>query len=243
MVSCSAGFRTGSNFRAKQSSAREKLEKTKEEIASRGGEFVPTIKLDDRDLQAADLQRGRSARRLAERRGDSGCEPLDALDWTGRSLSCDQARRFARMCAVARRQPQRRAVAGHRSPRRELAGRTISTARSCKAPTSVGAQLQGANLGVRTVAGRGSPRSAVAGCLPRGRAVAGCQLVARRFGVCDLGETSLQGANTSFASLTEWRTQRNHVAQYAEHCQREPDRAVGDIVQLTRITIQQERSR
>ena len=34
---------------------KEKLEKTKKEIASRGGEFVPTIKLDGRDLQAADL--------------------------------------------------------------------------------------------------------------------------------------------------------------------------------------------
>ena len=32
-----------------------KLEKTNKEIASRGGDFVPTIKLDGRDLQAADL--------------------------------------------------------------------------------------------------------------------------------------------------------------------------------------------
>jgi uncharacterized protein YjbI with pentapeptide repeats len=34
---------------------KEKLEKTKEEIASRDGGFVPTIELDFRDLQAADL--------------------------------------------------------------------------------------------------------------------------------------------------------------------------------------------
>jgi len=33
----------------------DQLEKTKKESASRGGDFVPTIKLDDRDLQAADL--------------------------------------------------------------------------------------------------------------------------------------------------------------------------------------------
>ena len=34
---------------------KEKLDKTNEEIASRGGDFVPTINLDGRDLQAADL--------------------------------------------------------------------------------------------------------------------------------------------------------------------------------------------
>ena len=34
---------------------KENLEETKEEIASRGGDFVPTIKLDGRDLQAAVL--------------------------------------------------------------------------------------------------------------------------------------------------------------------------------------------
>lgn len=34
---------------------KEKLEKTKEEIASRNGDFVPTVNLDGRDLQAADL--------------------------------------------------------------------------------------------------------------------------------------------------------------------------------------------
>jgi uncharacterized protein YjbI with pentapeptide repeats len=34
---------------------KEKLERTKEEIASRNGDFVPTIKLDFRDLQSADL--------------------------------------------------------------------------------------------------------------------------------------------------------------------------------------------
>ncbi len=33
-----------------------KLAETKKEIASCGGDFVPTIKLDDRDLQAAELR-------------------------------------------------------------------------------------------------------------------------------------------------------------------------------------------
>ena len=48
---------------------REKLDKTKEEIASRGGEFVPTITLDDRDLQAAGIgRRRRSTWRFTERR-------------------------------------------------------------------------------------------------------------------------------------------------------------------------------
>ena len=35
----------------------KEFEETKKEIASRGGDLVPTIKLDGRDLQAADLSR------------------------------------------------------------------------------------------------------------------------------------------------------------------------------------------
>jgi uncharacterized protein YjbI with pentapeptide repeats len=50
------------------------LEETKKEIASRGGDFVPTIKLDERNLQAADLSgadlRGVSLNRAAMQGAD-----------------------------------------------------------------------------------------------------------------------------------------------------------------------------
>ncbi len=85
----------------------EKLEKTKKEIASRGGDFVPTIKLDGRDLQAADLS---------------------GADLRGVSLNdaAMQGAQSGRGAQLRRRQSGRRAVAGRRS----------SMARSCRAPTS-----------------------------------------------------------------------------------------------------------
>ena len=97
---------------------KEKLDKTEEEIASRGGDFVPTIKLDERDLQAADLSG-------TDLRGVS----LNGAAIQGANLVAtrlDGARLFlhsALQRAVARRRPLSRAVAGRRPPERAVAGR------------------------------------------------------------------------------------------------------------------------
>lgn len=62
----------------------ELLEKTKREIGSRGGDFVPTIKLDGRDFQAAVFM-GLTC--VARRFTAQLCERLSLgkCDWTGPS--------------------------------------------------------------------------------------------------------------------------------------------------------------
>ena len=126
---------------------KEKLEKTKEEIASRGAkdrdwrgqkDFVPTINLDGRDLQAAILS-GADLRGAALRGAVMTGAALRSTRLGGANLGTSQDDVPTRLQGV------------------DLSG----------------AQLQGANLRTREVAGRGSFGSAVARRRPLFRGVAG----------------------------------------------------------------------
>jgi hypothetical protein len=92
-----------------------KLEQTQKEIASRGGDFVPTITLDERDLRAADLSgadlRGASLNSAAIEGGDL------------QRVRLDGARLHKAACSAP-------------ISRRRDCGAPTSLTRSCRAPTS-----------------------------------------------------------------------------------------------------------
>ena len=166
----------------------ERLERTKKEIASRDGDFVPTIKLDGRDLQAADLS-------AADLRGVSlnGAVMLDTnltsarLD--GARLSCvpdpDDAVRQIPPSSI-----QCANLLGASLSRAELQGADLRNA-FLPGAYLYGAQLQGANLRQAQLQG---------GDLI-GVQLQGANLLQALLEGADLSSARLQGANLVLAQL------------------------------------------
>jgi uncharacterized protein YjbI with pentapeptide repeats len=156
------------------------LEETTKEINSRGGDFVPTIKLDDRDLQAADL-------RSADLRGVS----LNNVAMQGAELSgarLDNAELFyARL--------QRADLIGARLP-----GTNLFMAQLEGAPLN-GAQLQGANLVGAQLQGADLRGAGLQSADLRAAELQGADLVGTKLEGASLNGARLQGADLSYAQL------------------------------------------
>ena len=113
---------------------REKLEKTREEIASRGGDFAPTLNLDGRDLQAANLT-GADLRGVSLDGAAIQGANLRAARLDGARLSCEQQGPLP-VCAQ---------LQGARFESARLQGANLNGAQLQSADLE-NAQLQGANL-------------------------------------------------------------------------------------------------
>jgi uncharacterized protein YjbI with pentapeptide repeats len=155
----------------------ELLEKTKKEIASRGGDFFPTIKLDIRDLQGADLER-------ADLRGVS----LAGADLRGASLS--DARLDGADLLSAR-------LRGANLSRAQLEGANLFNAQLHAADLSE-ARLQGADLGLAQLQGARLQPDSQYGSPPQ---LQGANLVNAQLQGVDLSNAKLQGADLKIAQL------------------------------------------
>jgi Pentapeptide repeats (8 copies) len=111
-----------------------KLEEIKKEIASRGGDFVPTIKLDERDLQAAGLS-GADLRGVSLTGAAMQGANLVATRLDGASISCDRQGDLA-ICAQ---------LQGANLVRAQLQGAGLSDA-GLRGANLQAAQLQGAQI-------------------------------------------------------------------------------------------------
>jgi uncharacterized protein YjbI with pentapeptide repeats len=156
-----------------------KLEETKKEIASRGGDFVPTKVFDGRDLQAADLSG-------ADLRGVS----LNDAAMQGSDLSrvrLDGAR-------LIRVNLQGAELGGARLRSAGLAGAELRGAELQDA------QLQGANL-VAQLQGADLSGAQLQGAYLGGAQLQGADLSGAQLQGASLGGARLQGANLSGAQL------------------------------------------
>jgi uncharacterized protein YjbI with pentapeptide repeats len=120
----------------------EKLDKTKEETASRGGtDFVPTLKLDGRDLQAADLS-GADLRGVSLNGAVMLSANLEGARLDGARISCEQ-QGGSLVCAQ---------LQGASLSRTRLQGADLNRAR-LQGSNLNQAQLQGAKLGFARLQG------------------------------------------------------------------------------------------
>jgi uncharacterized protein YjbI with pentapeptide repeats len=154
------------------------LDGTKKEIASRGGDFVPTIKFDGRDLQAANLSgadlRGVSLNGAAMRGTNLTSARLD-----GARISCQQ-QGASWVCA----QLQRDLMAA------QLRGANVN-----------GAQLQSARLMLADLQGADLVFAKLPGVDLGGAWLQGADLRAAQLQGADLSEAQLQGADLLGAEL------------------------------------------
>jgi hypothetical protein len=120
------------NLRSETIVADEQLERTKKEMASRGGGFVPTIKLDERDLEAADLS-GADLRGVSLEGANMWRANLEGAQLQGADLTVAQLRAFL----------GRTHLQGARLTKAQLNGAYLADA-----------QLQGADLDSAQLAGR-----------------------------------------------------------------------------------------
>jgi uncharacterized protein YjbI with pentapeptide repeats len=158
----------------------ELLEKTKKEIASRGGDFVPTIKFDRRDLQAADLSG-------ADLRGVS----LNHATMQNAKLlfvRLDGARLF-----IAQLQ-------GANLGGAELQGAELIFPQLQGADLG-GAELQGADLGMAQLQGADLQHAQLQGANLAGAQLQGANLQHAQLQGANLIDGSLQGANLSQTQL------------------------------------------
>jgi hypothetical protein len=142
------------NLRDETIVGEQKIEETEKEIASRGGDFVPTLKFDGRDLQAAVLTG-------ADLRGVS----LRGATMQGAEL-------------IAARLDGARLDVATQLQGANLRSAKLQGARSCRALAFFSAQLQGADFGRKNLSGIVQflfSQCTVAGCRPALGTVAGCQ--------------------------------------------------------------------
>jgi uncharacterized protein YjbI with pentapeptide repeats/class 3 adenylate cyclase len=167
------------------------LDETKKEIASRGGSFVPTIKLDDRDLQAADLV-------AADLRGVSldaammrGATLADArLD--GAHLSCKLEGETGGMNFVVR---------PIEASSKNYAGAISLVCTSLDGASLSNAQLQGANLAYAGLEGANLSDAKMQGAVLTGTHLLGASLRHTKMQGVYLEEAQLQGAGAESAQL------------------------------------------
>jgi uncharacterized protein YjbI with pentapeptide repeats len=158
----------------------ELLEKTKKEMSSRGGDFVPTVKLDGRDLQAADLS---------------------GADLRGVSLS--EAAAQGVNVAGARLDGARLGNAGLEGAfllSAQLRGAELGNA-TLQGARIEGASLEGANLGGAQMQGAKLSYARLQGANLQGSRLEGADLFFAQLQGADLGFAQLRGANFKGAQL------------------------------------------
>jgi uncharacterized protein YjbI with pentapeptide repeats len=202
---------------------KDKLEKTKEEMASRGGDFVRTIDLDFRDLQAADMSgadlRGVSLSATAMPGANLHLVRLDGArlfntQLQGATLSGAQLQ--GALLNGAQLQGADLAAAGLRGASLSI-GETpflkLNGARLQGANLS-GAQLQGANLSYAELQGANLSGAQLQGANLFNTQLQGADLTAAQLQGADLTGAQLQGADLSQGQLQDaqlngtfvWRT-------------------------------------
>jgi uncharacterized protein YjbI with pentapeptide repeats len=168
----------------------EKLEKTKKEIASRNGDFVPTISFDGRDLQAADLS-GADLRGVSLRGAAFQGAKLDSARLDGARL--DDARLQGADLSLAQLQ-------GADLSRAELWGADLSSSQLPGARLE-STELQGANLSSARLQGANLTRAELFGAQLSGAQLQGASVRDAQLQGADLSYAQLQGADLSYAQL------------------------------------------
>ena len=197
----------------------QKLEETKKEIASRGGGFVPTIKLDERDLQAADLSRadlrGVSVNGTAMQGADLRQTRLD-----GARLSCDPQGN-SQICAHL----QGADLGGAQLQGANLVGAALQGARVFAAMLQGAdlvfsqlqgaylrnAMLEGANLASAQLQGADIAFAQLQGSVLRAAQLQGADLRGAQLQGADLTAAQLQGADLPNANMSEATLDRTLV--------------------------------
>jgi uncharacterized protein YjbI with pentapeptide repeats len=156
------------------------LDETKKEIASRGGDFVPTIKFDKRDLQAADLS-GADLRGVSLSQAVMGAANLVGARLDGARLD------DAHLQGAYLYSAQLRGV--------ELVNAKLQGARLD------GARLEGANLGGARLRGAGLSFAQLQGASLLSSQLEGADLFVAQLQGADLGFARLQGADLNGAQL------------------------------------------
>jgi uncharacterized protein YjbI with pentapeptide repeats len=169
---------------------KEKWEKAKDEMASRGGGFVPTIKLDERDLQAAVLigadLRGVSLINAVMRGADLEAARFDDAQLSGAQLQgadLSQAQLQGADLKIA-----------------QLQSADLWFARLQGADLG-GSQLQGANLSHARMQGGDVEQAELQGADFRGAQLQGANIAGAGLQGADLRTAALQGANLMGAQL------------------------------------------
>jgi uncharacterized protein YjbI with pentapeptide repeats len=177
-----------------------KLEETKKEIASRGGDFVATIKLDGRDLQAADLReadlRGVSLKGAALRGANLLSARLDGSRLVaGQLQGADLTRAQLQGADLGSAQLQ-----GTRLLDAHLQGADLMFAQLQDADLTQ-ALLEGANLEYAKFQGADLSYAELPGADLRGARLQGADLTQAQLEGADLSDAELQGADLRAAQL------------------------------------------
>jgi uncharacterized protein YjbI with pentapeptide repeats len=202
---------------------KDKLDKTKNEIASRGGDFVPTIDLDYRDLQAADMYgadlRGVSLTATTLRGASLHLARLDGArlfntEFQGADLTGAQLQGALLNGAQLQGADLRGAgLRGASLSSGELPHYKFKGARLQGAKLS-GVRLQGANLSHAEFRGADLTGALLQGADLSSAQLQGTDLTSAQLQGADLTGAKLQGANLSHAQLQDaqvneastWRT-------------------------------------
>ena len=158
------------NLRSETIVANEQLERAKKEMASRGGGFVPTIKLDERDLEGADLSG-------ADLRGVS----LEGANMWRANLSDAQLQGANLTVALLRAFLGRAHLQGARLTKAQLNGAYLAGAQLQGADLD-SAQLGGANLDSASLEGSNLAGAWLPGAALYGAALQGANLQRQRYG-------------------------------------------------------------
>jgi uncharacterized protein YjbI with pentapeptide repeats len=177
-----------------------KLEEIKKEIASRGGDFVPTIKLDGRDLQAAVLSgadlRGVSLNGAAMQGSELEDARLDGAACIGLILrGADLTRAQLQAAGLTNSQLQ-----GANLSSAQLQGAVLGFAQ-LQGANLEGAQLQGANLTAAQLQGANLLSAQLQGAELTQAQIQGADLRLAQLQGAYLGFAKLQGAELSAAQL------------------------------------------
>jgi uncharacterized protein YjbI with pentapeptide repeats len=177
------------NLRSETIVADEQVEKTKKEMTSRGGSFVPTVKLDDRDLQAADLS-GADLRGVSLEGANMGHADLSGVQLQGADLTVAQLRAFL----------GRAHLEGARLTKAELKGAYLGDAKLQGADLQ-NAQMTGADLGQAQLQGADLFQAQLQGANLQMAHLEGSDLGQAQLQGADLFQAQLQGANLEKAQL------------------------------------------
>jgi uncharacterized protein YjbI with pentapeptide repeats len=178
------------------------LEETSKEIASRGGDFVPTLNLDDRDLQAAMLfqadLRGVALRGAAMQGASLNFARLDGANLALANLrGADLSKAQLQGAELAGVQLQ-----GARLGSARLQGADLGAAQLQGVDLTV-AQLQGADLHYAQLQGANLNQAQLQGADLGAAQLQGADLGAAQLQGADLGAAQLQGADLSSAELAD----------------------------------------
>jgi uncharacterized protein YjbI with pentapeptide repeats len=214
---------------------KEKLEKTKEEIASRGGDFVPTIKLDGRDLQAANLSgadlRGVSLDSAIVRGAHLGRARLDsALLYSAQLQGTELGDAQLQGANLGRAQLQGAYLAFA-----NLQGADLGRARLQDADLRA-AQLQGADLATTELQGAELGGAQLLGANLSYAQLEGTDLDHAESEGAELFETQLQGANLRGAKLADADFDGTFVFGI-ETCDADLETAAGRSVEVHKVVL------